>query len=90
MEKELIAWSDFEKIDIQVGTVIYSEINENTFKPSFIIHVDFGPLGIKKTSAQITSLYVSQRIDRETSCWHIKFPEKTNCQYESEFLFGVH
>ena len=41
MEKKLIEWSDFEKIDIRVGTVIHSEINENTLKPSFIIHVDF-------------------------------------------------
>ena len=49
MEKKLIEWSDFEKIDMRVGTVIHSEINENTIKPSFIIHVDFGPLGTKKT-----------------------------------------
>ena len=54
--KKLIQWSDFEKIDIRVGTVIRSEINENTLKPSFIIHVNFGPLGIKKTSAQITTI----------------------------------
>ena len=55
MEKKLIEWSDFEKIDIRVGTVIHSEINENTFKPSFIIHVDFGPFGIKKTCLLYTS-----------------------------------
>ena len=66
---------DFEKIDIRVGTVIHSEINENTFKPSFIIHVDFGPLGIKKTSAQITSLYQHTELVGKQVIGILNFPK---------------
>ena len=86
MEKKLIEWSDFEKIDIRVGTVIHSEINENTIKPSFIIHVDFGPLGTKKTSAQITSLYQHQELIGKQVIGILNFPKKQIANMKSEFL----
>ena len=86
MEKELIAWSDFEKIDIRVGTVIYAELNENTFNPSYIIHVDFGSLGIKKTSAQITSLYVEKELIGKQVVGILNFPKKQIANMKSEFL----
>ena len=57
MEKELIDWEDFSKIDMRVGTIIDVKINKKTNKPAYIIWIDFGFLGIKKTSAQITNLY---------------------------------
>ena len=86
MEKKLIQWSDFEKIDIRVGTVIRSEINENTFKPSFIIHVNFGPLGIKKTSAQITTLYDHKELVGKQVIAILNFPVKQIANMKSEFL----
>ena len=86
MEKKLIEWSDFEKIDMRVGTVIQSEINENTLKPSFIIHVDFGPLGVKKTSAQITSLYHHKELVGKQVVGIINFPKKQIANMISEFL----
>ncbi len=86
MEKKLIQWSDFEKIDIRVGTVIRSEINENTFKPSFIIHVNFGPLGIKKTSAQITTLYGHKELVGKQVIAILNFPVKQIANMKSEFL----
>ena len=76
MEKKLIEWSDFEKIDMRVGTVVHSEINKHTFKPSLIIHVDFGPLGVKKTSAQITSLYHHKELVGKQVVGIINFPKK--------------
>ena len=86
MEKKLIQWSDFEKIDIRVGTVIRSEINENTFKPSYIIHVNFGPLGIKKTSAQITTLYDHKELVGKQVIAILNFPVKQIANMKSEFL----
>tara|TARA_Y100001954_G_scaffold187228_1_gene200296 strand:+ start:22 stop:366 length:345 start_codon:yes stop_codon:yes gene_type:complete len=86
MEKKLIEWSDFEKIDIRVGTVIHSEINENTLKRSFIIHVDFGPLGIKKTSAQITGLYKHEELLDKQVIGILNFPKKQIANMKSEFL----
>lgn len=86
MEKKLIEWSDFEKIDMRVGTVVHSEINKHTFKPSLIIHVDFGPLGVKKTSAQITSLYHHKELVGKQVVGIINFPKKQIANMKSEFL----
>lgn len=86
MEKKLIEWSDFEKIDMRVGTVVHSEINKHTFKPSFIIHVDFGPLGIKKTSAQITGLYKHKELIDKQVIGILNFPKKQIANMKSEFL----
>lgn len=86
MEKKLIEWSDFEKIDMRVGTVVHSEFNKHTFKPSLIIHVDFGPLGVKKTSAQITSLYHHKELVGKQVVGIINFPKKQIANMKSEFL----
>jgi tRNA-binding protein len=55
--KEEITFEDFLKVDIRIGTVI--EINDfpKAKKPAYQLKIDFGALGIKKTSAQITDLY---------------------------------
>ena len=86
MEKKLIEWSDFEKIDMRVGTVVHSEINKHTFKPSLIIHVDFGPLGVKKTSARITSLYHQKELVGKQVIGILNFPIKQIANMKSEFL----
>jgi tRNA-binding protein len=54
---EQINFEDFLKVDIRIGTVI--EVNDfpKARKPAYQIKIDFGALGIKKTSAQITDLY---------------------------------
>ena len=53
----MITWQDFEKIDIRVGTILTVSDFANAKKPSYQLTIDFGELGIKKSSAQITSLY---------------------------------
>ncbi len=54
---ETITFEDFSKIDLRVGTII--EVNDfpQAHKPAYQLTLDFGDLGIKKTSAQITALY---------------------------------
>ncbi len=86
MDKNLIEWNDFEKIDIRVGTVVHAEFNDKTINPSFIIHVDFGPIGIKKTSAQITSLYNHKELVGKQVIGILNFPEKQIANMKSEFL----
>ena len=55
--KPVITFDDFTNIDIRVGTII--EVNDfpKARKPAYQLMIDFGVLGLKKSSAQITSLY---------------------------------
>ncbi len=61
--KNFIKFSDFEKVDIRLGTIIRSEKNDNLKKPSIVLMIDFGPqIGIKKSSAQIRVNYNSDNL----------------------------
>lgn len=55
--ENLITWQHFEQTDIRVGTIV--EVNDfpEAMKPAYKLVVDLGPLGLKKSSAQITALY---------------------------------
>ena len=52
-----INFDDFSKIDIRVGSIIDAYINKGSVKSAFILIIDFGPLGILKSSAQLTKNY---------------------------------
>ena len=53
-----ISWDDFMNVELRVGTVVAVDEFPEARQPAFILHVDFGePLGIRKSSAQITDRY---------------------------------
>jgi tRNA-binding protein len=62
---QTITWSDFEKIEIRTGTII--EVNDfpKARKPSYQLTIDFGELGIKKSSAQITHHYKKEELPKQ-------------------------
>ncbi len=58
----MITLEDFKKIDIRVGTIIDASINKGAKKQAYKLKIDFGPLGIKKSSAQIIDLYKEENL----------------------------
>lgn len=82
----IISFSDFEKIDIRVGTVIEVKDFPKAKKPAYQLTVDFGDLGIKKTSAQITSLYKKEDLLYKQILAIVNFPPKQIANFVSECL----
>ena len=87
----MVTWNDFEKIDIRTGTII--EVNEfpKARKPSYQITIDFGELGIKKSSAQITHHYTKEELLNKQIVAVVNFPVKQIATFFSECLvLGVY
>jgi len=53
----MINIKDFGKLDLRIGTILKAELLNKAKKPAYSLEIDFGELGIKKSSAQITDLY---------------------------------
>jgi len=87
----MITWQDFEKIDIRVGTILTVSDFANAKKPSYQLTIDFGELGIKKSSAQITSLYQKDDLLGKQIVAVVNFPPKQIANFFSECLvLGVY
>ena len=83
----MIDFNAFEKVDIRVGTVIESKINDKSNKPSILLLIDFGnEIGIKKSSAQITKHYSSEELIGKQLAAVINFPPKQIGKIISEVL----
>lgn len=87
-----IAWDDFQKIDIRVGTIVVVEDFPQARRPAYKLQVDFGPeLGVKKSSAQITALYTKEELLGKQVLAVVNFPVKQIGPMRSECLVtGLH
>lgn len=83
---EPILWNDFIKVDMRIGTIVNAEIFAKARNPAYILHIDFGDLGIKKTSAQITTLYNAQELIGKQVVAVVNFPPKQIANIMSECL----
>jgi tRNA-binding protein len=89
--KPEISWTDFEKIDIRCGTILTVNDFEKARNPSYQLEIDFGDLGIKKSSAQITSLYTKEELVGKQILAVVNFPKKQIANFFSECLvLGVY
>ncbi len=86
MTKPEITWQDFEKIDIRIGTIISVADFEKARNPSYQLEIDFGDLGIRKSSAQITALYKKEELIGKQIMAVVNFPKKQIANFYSECL----
>ena len=82
---EEISWNDFAKVDIRVGKIIDVNDFPEARKPAYILTIDFGKLGMRKTSAQVTNYSKKELLDREIIAV-VNFPAKQIGPIMSEVL----
>lgn len=83
---ETIGWADFEKVELRAGTILEVENFPQARKPAYKVRVDFGPFGIKWSSAQITKHYTKEELIGRQVVAVINFPEKQIANFMSQFL----
>ena len=82
-----LSWTDFEKIDMRVGTIINIEDFPELKNPAYKLTIDFGEkIGVKKSSAQITVLYKKEDLMNKQVIAVINFPKKQIANFMSECL----
>ena len=82
----VITFDDFTKIDLRVGTIIKVEDFPEARNPAYQLTIDFEPLGIKKSSAQITTLYTKEALLHKQIIAIVNFPKKQIATFMSECL----
>jgi len=83
----MITWSDFEKVEIRVGTIITVNEFPKARNPAYQLQIDFGSeIGIKKSSAQITTHYGLEDLIGKQIIAVVNFPKKQIGNFMSECL----
>lgn len=84
---ETIAWADFEKVDIRVGTIIEARPFEGVRKPAIQLVIDFGAeLGTRKCSAQLTVHYTPEALVGRQVAAVVNFPPRQIGKFMSQVL----
>nr|MBI1232120.1 tRNA-binding protein [Cytophagales bacterium] len=81
-----LTWEEFERVEMRVGTILEAEVFEAARRPAYKLLIDFGPLGVKKSSAQITDLYQPEDLIGRQVIGVVNFPPKQIATMKSECL----
>jgi tRNA-binding protein len=81
-----ITWEDFTKVDIRVGRIVQADDFPKAKKPAYRLRIDFGELGIKTSSAQITKYYDKADLVGKQVLAVVNFPPRQIATFFSEVL----
>ncbi len=81
-----ISFDDFLKVEIRTGTVLEARLNEKARKPAYVLTIDFGPEGIRTSSAQLTKNYQPEDLVGLQVVAVLNFPVKRIAGVKSEVL----
>jgi tRNA-binding protein len=81
-----LSWSDFQKVEMRVGTILKAQHFGQAKRPALKLEIDFGEFGVKRSSAQITELYDSEKLIGKQVIAVLNFPSKQIATMMSECL----
>jgi tRNA-binding protein len=81
-----IQWPDFEKVDMRIGVIVDAQEFPEARRPAYKLWIDFGPLGVKRSSAQITRHYRVTELAGRLVVAVVNFPPKRIGPFVSEVL----
>lgn len=81
-----ITYDDFLKVDIRVGRIVQVDEFPKARKPAYKLLIDFGPLGVKTSSAQIVRYYDKAALEGKLVLAVVNFPRRQIADFFSEVL----
>jgi tRNA-binding protein len=81
-----LTWDEFRRVDVRVGRVLAAEDFPEARNPSYKLTIDFGPLGVKRSSAAVRPCYAKEDLVGRPVLAVVNFPPKQIANFMSECL----
>ena len=81
-----ISYEDFRRVDIRVGRIVQVDDFPQARKPAFKLRIDFGELGVRTSSAQITTHYTREQLAGRLVLAVVNFPPRQIASFRSDVL----